>query len=437
MKIYQQRRQRLLDYLAQQAEPAVAVIASAALVTRSHDTEYPFRQNSNFYYLTGFNEPNALLILAPHLDQPVQLLCQPSDPAAEVWHGRRLGVEAAKQELGVDMAASIEHQNSYLKDALSGIHTVFSLHQDNHCQGLLKTVSEQLRAEQRKQRLVPTQFQDLHSYFAAARLIKDEHELALMRTAAAISVAAHKRAMTVAQPGRYEYQVAATLEYEFALAGALHPAYGTICGSGENACILHYTENTKQLQDGELLLIDAGAEYQGYAADITRTFPVNGRFTGEQRALYEVVLAAQHAALAEAKVGSDLIQAYNAAARVITEGLIDLKILHGSLVEHLERQSYRRFFIHGLGHWLGLDVHDDCTYQEQGEQIKFAPNMVLTVEPGIYIPASMTDVNERWHNIGIRIEDDIVITPSGHENLTADVPKTVEEIEQWIQNSRK
>ena len=433
---YQSRRQQLLDYLQAQPGNAVAVIAGAQLVTRSNDTEYPFRQASDFYYLTGFNEPDALLILAPHLDQPVQLLCLPSDPHAEVWHGRRVGVDKAAELFGVDSANSVEHRERILQDCLSGVQSIHSLHHDKPLQRLLGKVCEQLAEQQRKQRLVPTQYHDLAPYMAERRLYKSAHELELMRQAANISVEAHKRAMTFAAPGRFEYQVAATLAHEFAMHGALHPAYGTICGSGANACILHYTENSDCLRDGELLLIDAGAEFQGYAADITRTFPVNGRFSGEQRALYEVVLEAQLAALAAAKPGATFAKLQECAAQVITQGLLDLGILSGSYSEHWEQASYRRFFIHGLGHWLGLDVHDVCTYERAGEAVTFAENMVLTVEPGIYIPRSMDDVHPRWHDIGIRIEDDIVITRTGCDNLTAATPKTVAEIEAWIQSSR-
>lgn len=430
---FQSRRQQILDFLQQQDEPAIAIIPSAQLATRSRDTEYPFRQDSDFYYLTGFNEPDALLVLQPDNDQPVQLFCQPSDPHAEVWHGRRLGVDRAPEALGVDGAYSIADADEHLFALLNGMHSVYTPHDKPELTQLLHELAAELRQTSKKGDRAPQAWHDLAPKLAQMRLVKSEAELELMRRAAAISVDAHKRAMRYTRPGVYEYQVAAELHHEFALQGAAGPAYGTICGSGENACILHYTENSSQLQDGDLLLIDAGAEFQGYAADITRTFPVNGRFSEPQKALYELVLAAQEAALATVKPGSNLPAAQEAAARTITQGLLDLGILTGSFEQHWKQTSYRKFFIHGLGHWLGLDVHDVGTYDVAGKKQKFAPGMVLTVEPGIYIPPGMPDVDARWHGIGIRIEDDVIITADGHENLTAGVPKTVAEIEQWMQ----
>lgn len=412
---------------------AIAIIPAAPEVTRSRDTEFPFRQDSDFYYLTGFNEPNAVLVLAPDSDVPEQLFCQPSDAQAEIWHGRRLGVAAAEVQLNVDAAWSIEELDQRMPRLLNQVDSVF------YAQGTYAEFDQRLlgwfnllRATPKKGDLPPRALVDLRPLVHAQRLIKQPEELALMRRAAEISVAAHKRAMLFAQPERFEYQVAAELHHEFALQGALHPAYGTICGGGENACILHYTDNSSELKNGDLILIDAGAEYQGYAADITRTFPVNGRFSDSQKALYEVVLAAQEAALAEAKPGGNLPAAHEAAARTITQGLIELDILSGSFRENWENASYRQFFIHGLGHWLGLDVHDVGLYSENGKPVRFKPGMVLTVEPGIYIPPD-AKVAERWRGMGIRIEDDVVITDDGHDNLTAAVPKTVADIEAWLQ----
>ncbi|MFC0446351.1 Xaa-Pro aminopeptidase [Pseudidiomarina halophila] len=437
---FAQRRARLLKRLAAQPHSTVAIIPGAQLATRSRDTEFPFRQDSDFFYLTGFNEPDAVLVLAPDSDMPVQLYCQPSDPHAEVWHGRRLGVALAVAELGVDVAHAIDDLDDHLLPLLDGVHTVMIDHGKSEWLAHVQELSDQLRQSRKKGQQAPRAYVDIAPWLHEARLLKSAAELEVMREAARITVAAHKRAMRFTAPGHYEYQVAAELHHEFAFNGASGPAYGTICGSGENACILHYTENQSQLRDGDLLLIDAGAEYQGYAADITRTFPVNGKFSDNQRQLYEIVLRAQDAAFATLKPGSNLQRAHEAAAEEITRGLVDLGILQGDAKEHMEQGSYRRFFIHGLGHWLGLDVHDVGDYQQDGSQqgkksTAFKPGMVLTVEPGIYIPADAQDVEPKWRGIGIRIEDDVIITESGYENMTADVPKTVAEIEAWMQAS--
>lgn len=429
---FQQRREQLLKRLAATGTKAIAVLASAQLQTRSRDTEFPFRQDSDFYYLTGFNEPNALLVLVPHADHPVQLFCQPNDPQAEVWQGRRLGTERAVAELGVDYCASIEDVSQHLLRLLDGVERVYHDHQNERLTQQLLGAAAELRQAPKRGLQAPQGWLDLQPWLADMRMIKSEQELAVMRKAAAISVLGHQRAMRFAQPLRYEYQVAAEIHHEFAMHGALSPAYNTICGAGENACILHYTDNNAQLQDGDLLLIDAGAEYLGYAGDITRTFPVNGRFTPPQRDLYNVVLAAQEAALQTLRPGSDLAAALSAAGAQLTEGLYELGILQGSLAELQATQAYRPFMIHGLGHWLGLDVHDVGTYSSAGKNRTFEPGMVLTIEPGVYIPHGMPGVDSQWHGMGIRIEDNVIITASGYENMTSDAPKTVAEIEQWM-----
>lgn len=429
---FQQRREQLLKRLVATGTKAIAVLAGAQLQTRSRDTEFPFRQDSDFYYLTGFNEPNALLVLAPHADHPVQLFCQPNDPQAEVWQGRRLGTERAVAELGVDYCAPIEEVSQHLLRLLDGVERVYHDHQNELLTQQLMGAAAQLRQAPKRGLQAPQGWVDLQPWLADMRMLKSEQELAVMRKAAAISVLGHQRAMRFAQPLRYEYQVAAEIHHEFAMHGALSPAYNSICGAGENACILHYTDNNAQLQDGDLLLIDAGAEYLGYAGDITRTFPVNGRFTPPQRDLYNVVLAAQEAALETLRPGSDLAAALSAAGAQLTEGLFELGILQGSLAELHAAQAYRPFMIHGLGHWLGLDVHDVGTYSSAGKNRTFEPGMVLTIEPGVYIPQGMPGVDPQWHGMGIRIEDNVIITASGYENMTSDAPKTVAEIEQWM-----
>lgn len=429
---FKKRRAHILKKLIKVSPNAVAVIPGAQLQTRSRDTEYPFRQDSDFFYLTGFDEPNALLVLAPSADDPVQLYCQPTSPSEEVWHGRRLGVDKAADALGVDFAASIDDADDHLFALLDGAEQVFYPHDKPELAAQLSMIADELRAAPKKGHQAPTAWVDINPWLADMRIIKSAAELNLMRQAAAISVAAHKRAMRFTKPGKFEYQVAAEIHHEFAMHGALSPAYGTICGGGENACILHYTENESELRDGDLLLIDAGAEFAGYAGDITRTFPINGRFSAEQKALYNVVLAAQEAALATLKPGSDMAKAFEAAGDVLTTGLHELGILQGDARDLMENHAYRPFMIHGLGHWLGLDVHDVGTYTQAGKKRKFEPGMVLTIEPGIYIPTGTEGVDSKWHGIGIRIEDDVIITETGHENMTAEVPKTVEEIEQWM-----
>ena len=430
---YQQRRQRILDHVSSHAEHGVAVIAAASLQTRSRDTEYPFRQNSDFFYLTGFNEPDALLILAPGRAQQVILCCQPSDPAAEVWHGRRLGIDRAVAHLGVDVAHSIEDAEEVLLDVLNQADVVFSSHEDSSLLEQLHDVASALRQAPKQGYVAPSSWQDLSPFMADMRIIKSAAELDLMRAAAAISVAGHKRAMRFTKPGCYEFQVAAELHHEFARQGAHHPAYGSICGGGDNACILHYTDNADELHDGDLILIDAGAEYQGYAGDITRTFPVNGRFSEVQAALYNVVLKAQLAALAAVTPGSSMPQATQAMALALTEGLVELGLLAGTPAQLVAEGAYKAFMIHGLGHWLGLDVHDVGTYSAAGKNRPFEPGMVLTIEPGVYIPHGMAGVDKKWHGLGIRIEDDVIVTATGHENMTAAAPKTVAEIETWMQ----
>lgn len=431
------RRARLF---AQLPLSAVVVVPAAREQTRSRDTEYPFRQASDFWYLTAFPEPDALLILSK--DQQGQcselLLCRDKDPQAEVWQGRRYGTEQAEAVFGVP-AASLSQQSDVLLDALRGKQQLyFSFGADPRFDQHVFAALEQIRNTPRQSELVPTTIHDLRPLLSEMRLIKDEGEIALMQHAGRISAEAHTQAMLLCQPGVHEYQLEACILQHFAMQGARFAAYNSIVGGGENACILHYTENSDALNDGDLVLIDAGCEYQGYAADITRTFPVNGRFSPEQAALYQLVLDAQLAALQQIKPGSSFKRAGDTAASVLTAGLLHLGILQGELDTLLAEQAAKPFMIHSLGHWLGLDVHDVGSYQattesdhhsEPGDKARlFEPGMVLTVEPGLYIPTgSATDA--KWWGIGIRIEDDVLITETGHQVLTAGVPKELADIE--------
>lgn len=422
---YVNRRAQLQEAMGTHS---VALISAGFEKVRSLDTEYLFRQDSYFYYLTGFVEPDALLLLKQGKSI---LFCRNKDKTAEIWQGRRLGAEKAKEKLLVDEAYPLSELQERLPALVSGSETLWhadGIHKSRD--RMLEKLFQQLRAGVKRGLTAPTIRKDLRLLLDEMRLIKDDEELAIMRKAAKISAAAHCRAMDKAHPGMMEYQLEAELHHEFARKGARFPAYNTIVGSGDNACILHYTENQDVMAGGELVLIDAGCELNGYAADITRTFPVNGRYTEPQKQLYQLVLDAQVAAMEQVKPGSSFAKANRAAIRVITQGLLELDILKGNLEQLIEEGAQKEFFMHGIGHWLGLDVHDVGDYQREGQNQNrpFEPGMVITIEPGIYISED-ADVDAKWQGIGIRIEDNLLITAEGHENLTQDVPKEIEQIE--------
>ena len=429
---YQTRRSAIL---AKMQPNSVCVIGSAQLVTRSNDTEYVFRQDSYFWYLTGFDEPDSVLLLLKDAQgQTRQVIsCQPKDALAEIWHGRRLGCEAAVALLGVDEALSSEALTQTFTQLFSGVDIVYSLFiqpiksQIDECILSLKRVPKQGD-------LAPTQQIDCQAWLDAMRLIKSPAELALMAKVGKISAQAHCVAMQVCQPDMNEFQLEAHIQFEFAKHGARQPAYTTIVGGGENACILHYTQNNQVLNAGELVLIDAGGELEGYAGDITRTFPVNGSFTDDQAALYQIVLNAQMAAIELLQPNTLIADANHAVIEIITQGLIDLGILTGCLADNIDNLTYRQYFMHGLGHYLGLDVHDVGAYSIGGKACPLQPGMVMTVEPGVYI-APGSPCPARFHGIGIRIEDNIVITSSGNRVLTDDVPKTIVAIEALMAQS--
>ena len=429
---YQTRRSAIL---AKMQPNSVCVIGSAQLVTRSNDTEYVFRQDSYFWYLTGFDEPDSVLLLLKDAQgQTRQVIsCQPKDALAEIWHGRRLGCVAAVALLGVDEALSSEALTQTFTQLFSGVDIVYSLFiqpiksQIDECILSLKRVPKQGD-------LAPTQQIDCQAWLDAMRLIKSPAELALMAKVGKISAQAHCVAMQVCQPDMNEFQLEAHIQFEFAKHGARQPAYTTIVGGGENACILHYTQNNQVLNAGELVLIDAGGELEGYAGDITRTFPVNGSFTDDQSALYQIVLNAQMAAIELLQPNTLIADANHAVIEIITQGLIDLGVLTGCLADNIDNLTYRQYFMHGLGHYLGLDVHDVGAYSIGGKACPLQPGMVMTVEPGVYI-APGSPCPARFHGIGIRIEDNIVITSSGNRVLTDDVPKTIVAIEALMAQS--
>ena len=392
---------------------------TAAEAARNRDSMFPYRHDSYFYYMSGFPEPEAVIALVAGADGDRHVLfCREKDQEREIWDGFRYGPDAAREIFGFDEAHPIAELDRLLPDLASdrpALYTPLGLFAawDRKITDLLNEVRKRVRTGV----AAPEEIVDVRQAIDALRLVKDEHEIALMRRAAAISAGAHRRAMERTRAGWHEYQVEAELAHEFLRSGAQAVAYPSIVAGGPNACVLHYRDNSRQLQDGELLLIDAGCEYQGYASDITRTFPVNGRFTGPQKAVYEVVLAAQQACLDAVRPGVEFHDYHKTAERVLAQGYIDLGLCHGTLDEVLETGSYKQFYMHRAGHWLGMDVHDAGLYQVKGASQKLVPGMVLTVEPGTYIRPADNVPDEFW-DIGVRIEDDVLVTAAGIENLT-------------------
>jgi len=429
-QIYRDRRAAVAQRMREQTGGGLALVPTAAEATRNRDSMFPYRHDSYFYYMSGFPEPDAVIALVadPDGDRHV-LFCREKDQEREIWDGFRYGPDAAREIFGFDEAHPIDELDGLLPDLAAdrpALYTPLGLFApwDHKISNLLNEVRKRVRTGV----AAPEEIVDVRQAIDTLRLVKDEHEIALMRRAATISASAHRRAMDRTRAGWHEYQVEAELAHEFLRSGAQAVAYPSIVAGGPNACVLHYRENSRQLQDGELLLIDAGCEYQGYASDITRTFPVSGRFTGPQKAVYEVVLAAQLACLDAVRPGADFHGYHKTAERVLAQGYIDIGLCRGSLDEVLDTGAYKQFYMHRAGHWLGMDVHDAGLYQVKGASQKLVPGMVLTVEPGTYIrPAD--NVPEHFWNIGVRIEDDVLVTATGHENLTAATPKTVADVE--------
>ncbi|WP_192035756.1 Xaa-Pro aminopeptidase [Halomonas sp. YLGW01] len=423
---YRRRCQTLMAALP--AHSAV-LLPAASLVTRSNDSEYPFRQRSDFHYLTGFPEPDALLLLLPGREAGESVLfCQERNPAIEAWTGIRLGTEGALEHFAIDEAFENPVRIEQLAELIDGRETLYLLLDDAESLALADEVRSELKGRARRGAIAPRALADLAPLLHEQRLIKSKAELALLRHAGEISARAHVRAMRTARPGLAEYHLQAELEHEFRWQGANGTAYDSIVGGGANACVLHYIENRAPLEDGELVLIDAGAEFDLYAGDITRTFPVNGRFEGAQRQLYDIVLAAQERAIEAVTPGATLAAIHQGVVRDLSRGLVELGLLEGELEAVISEERYKRFYLHSTSHWLGLDVHDVGSYRRQGEPRPLAPGMVLTVEPGLYIPDD-EDIPEAFRGIGIRIEDDVAVTADGHEVLTDGVPKRVSEIE--------
>ena len=457
---YQQRRFQLMSKLDAKC---ACLLPGAKLRIRNRDAEYPFRQNSDFLYLTGFPEPDAVLLLLPDGNGGGEsvLFCLPRDPEKETWNGYRYGPEGAIENFDIDQAYSLDEIDEKMVELLKGkTDLYYPLALDEKLSSQLQGWRQQIQSQHRSSLPVPQTLRNIEPLLHEMRLIKSPEEQDVMRAAGALSAEAHILAMQHCEPGLMEYQLEAKILYCFADKGVRSAAYNTIVGGGANGCILHYTENRDRLKAGDLVLIDAGAEVDGYAGDITRTFPVNGTFSADQRALYQVVLDAQLAAIAEIKPGASWNRSHEVAVEVLTKGLLQLGLLEGELSELIDSEAYRPFYMHRTGHWLGLDVHDVGEYKadeelvDQSESDQSAsgqkasdksslnniakkqdpwrplkPGMVLTVEPGLYIAPDYEAVDSRWRGLGIRIEDDVLVTDSGCEILTESVPKSVEQIE--------
>jgi Xaa-Pro aminopeptidase len=429
------RRRRQLMRMAD--DDAILILPASPERVRSHDTHYPYRQDSDFWYLSGFPEPEAVLVLVPgRAHGEVLMFCRERDPEREAWDGPRAGPEGAVDEHGMDDAYPIADLDEILPGLLEGRSRVY-YHFGRDTEFDLKLIGwvNRVRSQVRHGAQPPHEFLELGHLLHELRLFKSAAELKLMRRSAAIACEAQLAAMRATRPGGHEYEVEAALQHTWRRHDAV-AAYEPIVGAGANACVLHYRANKAPLADGDLLLCDAGAEYAGYASDITRTWPVNGRYSKEQRALYDIVLDAQHAALEQAAPGRPWILGHEAAVEVLAEGLLLLGLLKGSLKSALQSGAYRRFYMHKTGHWIGLDVHDVGEYKVAGEYRELEPGMVFTIEPGLYIPPGSKGVPAKYQGIGIRIEDDVAITKTGHEVLTDAVPKDADAVEAVLADRR-
>lgn len=427
-KEFKNRRKRLMNMMGNEC---VAILPTASVYFKNHDVAFPFHPNSDFYYLTGYHEPEAVAVITPDRSAgEFTLFCRERNIEKETWDGKRVGLEGACDIYGADNAFPIEDIGDILPDLIADQERIFYTMGDDMVfdQRVLKWVNR-VRSKIRAGVNAPNEFISLTHILHDMRLYKSRHEIAIMRKAAKISAQAQKRAMRVCKPGLMEYHIESELLHEFMQKGAREPAYPSIVGGGANSCILHYTNNDEVLKDGDVLLIDAGAEYEYYASDITRTIPVNGKFTAEQKDVYEVVLAAQLAAIEAVKVGNHWDTPHQVAVEVITQGLVDLGILKGNPAILVEKNAYKKYYMHRTGHWLGLDVHDAGDYKVDGQWRLLEPGMVLTIEPGLYLSPLIKGLNKKWWNIGIRIEDDVLVTKTKHDVLSKDAPKTVDAIE--------
>jgi Xaa-Pro aminopeptidase len=431
---FKKRRQRLMQHIG---KGNIALIGSASERTRNRDVNYPFRQDSDFYYLTGFNEPDSLAVFIPGRKQGEYILfCREFDEKKALWEGAHAGLEGATARYKADDSFPIDDLDDILPGMLEDKGKVYyPIGRDSDLDHNLLVWINHIRSQSRTGVTAPGELASLEHILHEMRLFKSPEEIKLMRRAAEVSANAHVKAMQKCKPGLYEYQIEAELIYNFIQGGLRAVAYPSIVAGGNNACVLHYTENADKLKSGDLLLIDAGAECDHYAADITRTFPVSGRFTEPQKQLYQLVLDAQAAAIAQVKPGLPWHMAHDASVEVLTKGLVSLGLLKGKVSKLIKEEKYKQFYMHRIGHWLGMDVHDVGDYKLDKEWRLLEAGMVLTIEPGLYIPADCQTVDEQWRGIGIRIEDDVLVTAEGHEILTSGAPKTIAEIESIMQAS--
>ena len=431
---YKEMRTRRKELMAQMEPNSIGLVPSAPPSFRNNDAEYLYRQNSDFYYLTGFAEEHALLALIPGRKQgEVVLFCQEKNKEKELWTGILMGPDAAIQNLAIDDAYPIADIDDILPGLIEGRDRLYySMGKDDKFDDQVMEWVKTIRQKAKTGAQPPGEFLMLDHLLHELRLFKSAAEIKLMECAAKISAEGHRRAMAFCRPGVHEYELEAELLYAFTRNGSRAPAYSSIVAAGDNACILHYNTNNAALEEGDLVLIDAGCEYEYYASDITRTFPASGKFSDEQKAIYEIVLKAQEAAIEEIKPGALWDASHNASVKVITQGLIKLGLLQGKLSQCIKSESYKEFYMHRVGHWIGMDVHDVGNYKIDGTWRVLEAGMVTTIEPGIYIAPDNTDVPEQWRGIGVRIEDDVLVTESGYRILSTGVPKTVLEIEAFM-----
>ena len=428
---FQERRDRLA---AQMGPNSIAIIATSPVAMRNRDADYKYRTDSSFFYLTGFAEPEAVAVIETFAEDDedgysYSLFCRERDREMEIWNGYRAGVDGAVDDYEADEAYAIDLlDEEIIEKLLSKEKLFYRIGQQPEFDARVAKWITTANGESRRGTAAPAQVIQLDRILDEMRLFKSAQEIALMQTASDVSAQAHTRAMQTVKPGMMEYALEAELNYVFGQNGCV-PSYNSIVGGGENACILHYVENNKELKHGDLVLIDAACEYEYYASDITRTFPVNGKFSPEQKALYNVILDAQLAAIDAVRVGNSYKEPHNVAVRILVQGLLDLGIMQGDIEEIIQKESFRQFYMHGTGHWLGMDVHDVGSYKQEGVWRTYEEGMVVTVEPGLYIAPDDETVDVKWRGIGIRIEDDIVATKNGPLNLTAKVVKSVDEIE--------
>ncbi len=426
LKLHAKHRKQLMRMMG---EGGIAILPAAPVRTRNRDVDHPYRPDSDFKYLSGFPEPEAVIVLVPGRKQGEYILfCRDKDPEHEIWHGRRYGPDGAMEQFGVDDAFPIDDIDDILPGLMEHCERVYyTMGLDPQFDKRVMDWVNTLRSQSRSGAHVPYEFVSLDFLLHDMRLFKNRDELRLMKKAAKISMTAHKRAMKACKPGMYEYQLDAEIMYEFQKNGATW-AYPSIVGGGANGCILHYTENNQELKDGDLVLIDAGCEYEGYDADITRTFPVNGRFTEPQREIVDLVYEANMEAIKHVKPGNHWNDPHNAAVKVLTKGMVELGLLKGQVNKLIKEGAYKKYYMHRTGHWLGMDVHDVGDYKVDEEWRLLEPGMVMTIEPGMYIQHGSRGA-KRWWDIGVRIEDDVVVTKEGHEVLTDDLPKSVDDID--------